>query len=503
MKDALILGDNLDILKKWYSEGKRDFIDLVYNDPPFNSNRNYNILFNPETDTTEEAFKDTWSTVKYFDILEDFKNTDVNFYNFLQNYTSLLPNSSFEAYVVIIGIIYWYIKKMLKMTGTIYHHCDPTTSHYIKIILDQIFGINNFRNEITWVRTRNTGSSKSIARFFPRNHDTIFVYSKTSEYVFNQQIRPFNKDEVAWRFPYNDQDKKGSYHWNTLASYSQKRLEKLRKDNELKISERPEVKHKYSYKVYYQKHKGGIVISDLWDDIKPVHGRTKEFQGYPTQKPEDLLKRIIKTSSNKGDLIADFFSGGGTTISACVQLSRKFIGVDINYRAIQIAKERLKSLKLIPKEGYYISGIPRSSKELRDLVNQNIYGKQKDSKFALEEITIKWYLNGVVGNEKQGGDGSIDGRFSFNFQNKSRTGIVQITSSASMNHFKAFCSEILKGTGYIGIYITFEDTLTKGILKEAKQYGRIGSVDKIQILTFEDLIDNQKQFDVPKDALTI
>ena len=501
MNNMLILGDSLDILKKWNEEKKSEFIDLVYNDSPFNSNRNYNILFNPITNTIEEAFKDTWSTVKYIDLLEDFKENDVSLYSFLKSFS--YPNESLASYLTTMGITYWYIHKMLKNTGTLYHHCDPTTSHYIKIILDHIFGYNNCINEIKWTRTRNTGSSKAIAKMFPKNHDVILMYTKTNDYIFNQQIRLFTDDELKWRFPHNDYDGKGSYHWNTLASYSSERLDLLKTKNELKISKNPKVKHKYSYKVYYKNHKGGIVISDLWDDIKPVHGMSEEFKGYPTQKPENLLKRIISTSTNEGDLVVDFFNGGGTTVNTCVKLKRKFIGIDINHRAIQITNDRLKNLKLVPKKDYYVMGIPRSSIELRELIDENIYGKQKNSKFALEEITIKWYLKGVIGNKCQVADGSVDGRFTFDYNNLMMNGIVQVTSSASLNHFKAFCLEVLKGTGDLGVYVTFKDTLTKGILKEAKLHGRLGNVDRIQILTFEDLIDNEKQYQIPQTVMII
>lgn len=168
-----------------------------------------------------------------------------------------------------------------------------------------------------------------------------------------------------------------------------------------------------------------------------------------------------------------------------------------------MTKERLENLKMLPKDGYHIFGLPTSSKELRELVDQNIYGKQSNSKFALEEVTIKNYLYGVTGNKKQIGDNSIDGKFFFEFDGKNRIGLVQVTSTANMNHFKAFCSEILSGIGDIGVYITFENTLTKGIIKKAKEYGRIGNVDKIQILTFEDLIDNKKQYKIPRDLLII
>ncbi len=502
VQNSLIVADCLDLLQEWNKNGKRSFIDLVYIDPPFNSSRNYNVIFGSEFDLSEEAFRDTWSNISYLNELEDTSDISPNLFNFLKMLeTTGLPRS-YISYLVKMGIRCWFIRQMLKDTGSFYYHCDPTMSHYIKIMLDYIFDKHNFRNEIPWVRIRNTGSSKSISNLFPRNHDIILFYSKTNNYVFNKQLRMFDPDEIIWRFPLDDHDGKGPYHWNTLASYSQERLEELKMRKEIKISEKSNVKHKYSYKVYYNQHKGGIVISDLWDDINPIHGLSPEYLGYPTQKPEKLLERIILTSSNEGDLVADLFLGGGTTITVAEKQDRRWLGVDINLRAIQLTQERLMKLKRTVKDDYIIEGIPNSSKALRKMVSQNILGKEKNSKFALEDITVKYYLDGVVGNEKKVGDNSIDGRFIFEYEGEKKTGLVQVTSSAGINHLKSFCSEIGKGTGELGVYISFEDTITEGMIIEAKSYGKIGTVDKIQILTFEDLIDRGKQFEVPKDVLT-
>ncbi|MCF8019846.1 MAG: site-specific DNA-methyltransferase [Vallitaleaceae bacterium] len=503
LENSLHLADCIDLLRDWYSNGQTNFIDLIYIDPPFNSNRNYNVLF--DSKLTEEAFQDTWSSISYLDELDGIATMSPNLYNFLKMLETTGLPKSYLSYLTKMSIRCWYAREMLKDTGSLYFHCDPTMSHYVKIMLDYIFGMVNFRNEIVWERTRNTGSSKARAKFCPRNHDIILCYSKTGEYKFNRPIRPFSEEEILWRFPYNENEGKGPYHWNTLASYSQERLENLKKRNELKISSNPNVKHKYSYKVFLNDHKGGIPISDLWYDINPVHGQTKEFIGYPTQKPEKLLERIILTSSNEGDLIADFFMGGGTTIAVAFKLNRNFIGSDINDRALQITQERLESLHQTVKQDFFIYGIPRSSEELRKLVDANIIGTGKNSKFELEEVTVKYYLKDhqVVGNKKKVGDNSIDGYFMFSYQGTQRTGLVQVTSGAGIGHMKAFCSEIGKGTGELGIYVTFADRVSPGMFREAKQYGKIGHVDKIQILTFEDLIDNGKTFEKPQDILKI
>lgn len=498
LSNTLHLADNLELLKKWYKEGRKEFIDLVYNDPPFNSNKDYNILFNPETNTVEEAFKDTWSSIKYFDVLEDFKENDIKFYEFLKIFEMLIPTDSLKAYLSIMGVMYWYIYKMLKQSGSLYHHCDPNTSHYIKIILDKMFGEANFRNETTWLRTTHAGSSwKTNSMQFGRDHDSILFYTKSNIYCFNNQVKPWADEETKSKFPYDDFDGKGPYHWAMLCYYTKEKYKELEEKHEVKW---PEGNKFPRYKFYLSKSKKGTTLGDSWFDIPPLESQSKERK-YPTQKPEKLLERIVLSSSNEENLVADFFMGGGTTVVVASQLKRNFIGVDINHRAIQLTIERLETHKLIPKEHYHVLGIPRSSKELRDLVDQNIFGEDKNSKFALEEITTKYYLKGVQGNKKKVGDHSIDGVFSFDFRGKRYSGFVQITSSANVNHFKAFCFEVSKIPDSIGVYISFGDKITDGIKREAKQLGRIGNVDKIQILTFEDLIDNGKTFETPQDII--
>jgi site-specific DNA-methyltransferase (adenine-specific) len=197
--------------------------------------------------------------------------------------------------------------------------------------------------------------------------------------------------------------------------------------------------------------------------------------------------------------------GGGTTIAVANKLDRKFIGSDINYRSLQITQKRLEDLNKRVKKDFFIYGIPRSSKELKQLVDDNIIGKGKNSRFELEEITIKYYLkeHNVIGNDKKVGDSSIDGYFIFSYNNKQMRGLIQVTSGSGINHLKSFCSEIGKGTGDLGIYISFEDRITPGMRREVKSYGKLGNVDKIQILSFEDLIDNNKSFEKPETLMTI
>ena len=251
-------------------------------------------------------------------------------------------------------------------------------------------------------------------------------------------------------------------------------------------------------KKYYIDNYKNQINEDYWLDIPILKSNFHESLGYPTQKPEALLERIIKASSNEGDLVMDFYNGGGTTGAVCKKLNRNYLGVDINYRAIQISQERLTNLGCVLKKDLVIYGIPRSSVELRKMVSDNILGTNKNSRFDLEDVTVKYYLKDVIGNDVKVNDSSIDGTFGFEYQGKKLKGLVQVTSGSNKNHLKAFCSEIGKGTGDLGVYICFKSDVTDGFIQEVKSYGKLGDVDKIQILTFEDLIDNKLQFKLPK-----
>jgi hypothetical protein len=192
-------------------------------------------------------------------------------------------------------------------------------------------------------------------------------------------------------------------------------------------------------------------------------------------------------------MVADFFCGCGTTVAVANRLKRKWLGVDINWRAVQVISKRLDDVYV--KKDYVIYGIPKSSKALRDMVDTNMLGNEKNSRFALEDVTCKYYLQNVVGNEKKVGDGSIDGRFGFEYKKEKMIGFVQVTSGANINHFKAFCSEVREKN--IGVYISFADRIPDSWRVKAKAKGKIGDCDRVQILTFEELVDEGKQYQIP------
>ena len=315
IENSLYLADCIDLLRDWYSKGQTNFIDLIYIDPPFNSNRNYNVLI--ESKLTEEAFQDKWSSVSYLDELEGIATMNPNLYNFLKMLETTGLPKSYISYLVNMSLRCWYMKEMLKDTGSFYYHCDPTMSHYVKIMLDYIFGRGNFRNEIIWGYTSG-GASKS---HFSKKHDIIFLYSKTNNYKFNSQLYK--------RFV----DKSKGY------------------DPRIKYLKDEETGKEYRLNI----------MTDCWNDIGIISPNSFERLGYPTQKSEKLLERIILASSNEGDLIADFFMGAGTTIAVAERLNRKWIGSDINHRALQITQSRIENLHKVLKRDFFIYGIPRSS----------------------------------------------------------------------------------------------------------------------------------------------
>lgn len=414
-------------------------VDLIYIDPPFNSKRKYNIVFDSETGSSEEAFSDVWSRVAYLDLLPEINTINPQLHKFLIMLKETGLDESYLSYLSHMAIRCYYMRRMLKDTGSLYYHCDPTASHYIKIVLDYIFGMKNFRNEIVW----HYGLGGSSNRLFSKKHDIIFYYTMSDSYHFDKPQVPATSQML----------------------------------------------------------KGQLKGADTVWDIPTLNNMAKERLGYPTQKPEALIERIIKASSNEGDLVADFFLGGGTTASVCHKLNRNFLGSDLNYRAIQITKDRLIGLGATLKKDLLIHGIPASSKDLRRMVADNIIGSDRNSRFELEDITIKYYLQGVVGNTVKVGDDSVDGRFGFTYRGEAMRGIVQVTSGGSKNHLKAFCSEVGKGNADMGVYIMFADDVTDGFIREVKGYGKLGDVDKIQILTFEDLVDQKQQFQLPADSL--
>ena len=296
--NRLIWGDNLHVMRQIPSNS----VDLIYIDPPFFSGRNYNVLWGDNNEL--RSFEDIWE-------------------------------GGMDGYLIWLNARLYEMKRLLKPTGSIYVHCDWHASHYIKVEMDKIFGYGSFRNEIVW--RRGTGVSRTDTGQFLRNHDVLVWYSKQSGWAYRRLFKPYAKNTLAM-FNHDDKDGRGSYRLQELRTYSNKSIARFREENRTTTSSTGR-----EYLKQYLSDKEGNTIDSIWDDIGAMNtGASPERIGYPTQKPEALLERIIKTSSNEGDVILDAFVGGGTTAVAALQLQRRFIGIDQSRVAVAVTTERLK-----------------------------------------------------------------------------------------------------------------------------------------------------------------
>jgi DNA modification methylase len=299
---VLICGDNVEKLL----DLPPDCVDLIYLDPPFFSNRNYEVVWGDEAEV--RSFADRWA-------------------GGMPVYIDWMEQRVRELY------------RVLKPTGSLYLHCDPSASHHLKVMLDVVFGSpERFRNEIVWKRTPFSGSSKARAQQLPRSHDLIFFYTKGESWTWNAPTQPYS-DKYLKRFKWDDEDGRGPYRKTLLKTYSQQTFDRLGEENKLIQPTRPGAKH--SYKQYLAESSGKRQIDDVWTDINALNPVAKERLGWPTQKPAALLERIIEASSEAGDIILDPFCGCGTTVAVAEKLGRRWIGIDISPTAVEIVNRRV------------------------------------------------------------------------------------------------------------------------------------------------------------------
>ena len=290
MQNQIIQGDNLEVMK----DIPDNHIDLIYCDILYGTGRNFN---------------------DYQDLKPIRSEIEDHYYPRLK-----------EMY------------RILKDTGSIYLQMDTIINHWVRIIMDEIFGYDNFRNEIVWKRNTNVGSSKSLVDNFSSDIDFIFYYSKSKNFIFNKQFKSYSKEYLN-RFKY--EDGYGKYRWQYMSTYSMEKIEELKIKNKVRFSKN---NGKPEYKQYLHELKG-VPISNFWDDIFHINPMAKEKKDYKTQKPEALLERIIKASSNEGDLVADFYCGSGTTPVVAKKLNRNYIACDTQQKATDITNQRLKEVK--------------------------------------------------------------------------------------------------------------------------------------------------------------
>lgn len=452
--NVLYYGDNLDVLRRHVRD---ESVDLVYLDPPFNSNVTYNVLFSEHDETPAaaqiEAFTDTWhwdtaAAAAYEEVVEGGGQVA----DAMIAFRTLLGTSDMLAYLSMMAPRLKALHSALKSTGSLYLHCDPTASHYLKLLLDAVFGPTKFLNEVIWCHYGG-GQSK---KWFPRKHDTLLVYRKGASWTFNA-------DDV--RVPYE-------------SGYASTVFGKKGDPNQ---------------KVYLPNPKGKIP-EDFWIINRP-YGR--EVLGYPTQKPEALLERIIKASSNEGDVVLDPFCGCGTTIAAAQKLNRRWFGIDITHLATGLIKHRLQDAHdLRAKIDYDVIGEPTDLSGAAELAGDDPWQFQA---WALSLVGAR-----TATSAKKGADRGIDGRLLFHDEGaggKTKQIVFSVKAGKTgVNHVRDLRGVMEREKAEMGVLIALREP-TGPMRAEAAGAGFYHSPwgtehQRIQVVTVGELLGG-KTLDAP------
>ena len=508
MTNALFYGDNLDVLRKAIPN---ESIDLIYLDPPFNSNASYNVLFRApsgnQSQAQIEAFEDTWHWTAdngaelAFDEVMHSGNAEAA--NMLKAIRSFLGENDMMAYVTMMAVRLLELHRVLKPTGSLYLHCDPTASHYLKILLDAVFSPENYRAELTWRRTNARGTTG----MWPRIHDTIFCYTKSKDFTFHSLKVKADKAKTphtlisgpdglkyqtfeltgagmtkagesgtAWRgFDPNkygrhwgsshkqmdEWDKAGLIHWPKEGGFPRR------------LADQP-----------FDPEEREVTVGDVWTDIDRLNQTAKERLGYPTQKPLALLERIICASCNEGDLVLDPFCGCGTAVHAAEKLKRRWIGIDITHLAIGLIERRLKDA--FPGIKFDIHGTPNDFAGAEDLAKR-------------DKFQFQWWAVGLVnavpyGGKKKGADTGIDGYYHCKPDGKkTEAGIVSVKGGETLH--RDMVSD-LRGVmereeAPFALMVTLREP-TAPMVKEAAAAGffdtPFGKFPRLQIATVSDML---------------
>ena len=507
--NLLYYGDNLDILRRYVAD---ESVDLVYLDPPFNSNATYNVLFaehhGEQAASQIKAFEDTWT----WDLAAEWSyKTTVEaggqVSKALQAFHTLLGPSNMLAYLAMMAPRLVELRRVLKPTGSIYLHCDPTASHYLKLLMDAVFDPRNFRSEIVW---RRTASKALMTRRLPDNHDMLLAYQKTSEATWNDDAvyLPHDLDNLdektAEKHTLRDADGR-RYQLTSLINpnqdrpnltyeflgvtrvwrWTRERMQAAYEAGEV-VQTKPGVVPRY--KRYLDKQRGKP-LSDVWTDISPINSQAAERLGYPTQKPEALLERIISASSNEGDVVLDPFCGCGTATVAAQKLARRWVGIDITHLAITLIKTRLKdSFGLVAGTDYEVTGEPVSVPDAQTLA-------------ATDPWQFQWWALGLVGarptEQKKGADKGIDGRLYFHEAGPETKQIVLSVKAGhtTVAHVRDLRGVVEREGAAIGVLITMQEP-TAHMRTEAAAAGFYdspwGSYPRLQILTVSELLEGRR-----------
>ncbi len=521
MQNSLYYGDNLEVLRRYIDD---ESVDLIYLDPPFNSNATYNVLFKEQTGQSSpaqiNAFTDTWEwtqeTERAYEqdiILNPTVAPAVK--DMVSAFRDFVGRNAMMAYIVMMTPRLVELHRVLKSTGSIYLHCDPTASHYLKTVMDTVFGKERFLSEIIWKRTSAHASSRRPGAV----HDTILLYSKSDTHTWNLQYQPYDESYLKTFFEMQDEDGRrwkrtdltgagvtqrgeSGREWRGINvtsrgrhwAYTPDELDRLDAEGRIHWPNRPGGMPRLKQ---YADEMPGVMLQDIWTDIRPIHNLSQERLGYPTQKPEALLERIIRASSNAGDVVLDPFCGCGTAVAVAERLNRKWIGIDITHLAVALMKHRLNTRFGISQgEDYSVIGEPVDVGSAHALAEQDRY------QFEF------WALSLLGARPQQydhrGADQGIDGVLHFinGPRRSTHRAIIQVKSGrVNVSHIRDLVGTVERENAAMGLFITLENP-TRAMTSEAVSAGFYHSelwqrdYPKIQIRTVQDLLSGN-EFEMP------
>ena len=516
--NTLYYGDNLDILRRYIAD---EAVDLIYLDPPFKSNQDYNVLFAEQNGSRSaaqiKAFEDTWrwdrtAAAAYKEVVEQGGKVS----QAMQGFRQYVGENDILAYLAMMAPRLIELRRVLRASGSLYLHCDPAASHYLKLLMDAIFGAHNFRSEIIWKRSHAHSSAK---RYGPI-HDVILFYTRSDDYHWNDLRQEYSDEYIARFFKFDDQDGRSRYWTGDLTANGvrhgetgkpwrgfdptskgrhwmvpPKELDTLDSDQRIywpkSGSAWPKLKR-------YLSEARGVPLQDIFDDIyslATMGGPKGERLGYPTQKPEALLERIIMASSNERDVVLDPFCGCGTAVAVAQRLKRQWIGIDITHLAITLIRHRLKN-SFGNRVQYQVIGEPVSLPDAQALAEQNAY-------------QFQWWALGLVGarpaEQRKGADRGIDGRLYFHDEpgGKTKQIILSVKSgNVTVRDIRDLRGVLDREQAEIGVLITLEEP-TKPMQGEAASAGfyktPYGNHPRLQILTVGELLTVGRRIDYPPE----
>lgn len=513
MDNLLYYGDNLDVLRRYVAD---ESVDLVYADPPFKSNQNYNVLFEEKDGSRAAsqilAFEDTWTWDQEDEtVFADLVTAGGRVADAVQAFRQLIGPCDMLSYLVMMAPRLVECRRVLKPTGSMYLHCDPAASHYLKMLMDAVFGPGNFRTEIVWKRSSAHSDAKQGRAQHGRIHDVILFYTKSDAWFWNQIHLEHDEEYLKAKYPHIEEATgrryglwdmtgpggaaKGNPQYDVMGvtrywRYSQQRMTEMIAEGKV-VQPRPGAVPRQKR---YLDQTAGVPLQDVWTDIAPLNSQAVERLGYPTQEPVALLERIVRSSCLESGVVLDPFCGCGTAVVVAQKLKRQWIGIDITHLAITLMKERLKDT-FGEAAAFKVVGEPVSVPDAAALA-------------ASDPYQFQWWALGLVGarpvEQKKGADKGIDGKLVFQGEGvgKFETVIISVKAGHVMrDHVHSLRGVVDREKAALGVLISMneptgpmkEEAITAGFF-ESQAWGK--RYAKIQLLTVADLLAG-KQIDMP------